>query len=103
MDMAYIIPALGFIGVLIGGYAYLPQIRHLIKEKCSGGISIRAFALWSISSALILINAIYIASLVFIVLGVIQLLASVIILVLGSKNKNNICMTHMHGGSLDQL
>ena len=33
METANIVKALGFAGALIGGYAYVPQILHLVKEK----------------------------------------------------------------------
>lgn len=91
---------LGMIGALIGGYAYLPQINHLIKQKCSAGISIRAFSLWVVSSALLLVNAIYIGSVVFIALGVIQLLATSIIVIFSSKHRGQVCQMHAHGGRL---
>lgn len=97
MSLAHVIPLLGFIGALIGGYAYLPQIRHLITEKCSAGISPRAFSLWSFSSLLVLLNAIYIRSAVFIFICLIQLVSSLIILTFGIKNKNHVCQSHAHG------
>jgi uncharacterized protein with PQ loop repeat len=48
---------IGLTGAAIAGYAYLPQIIHLIKERCSAGISRTAFALWFLSSVLVTINA----------------------------------------------
>ena len=97
MDTASVVSVLGFIGALIGGYAYLPQINHLIVEKCSAGISSRAFTLWTVSSALVLINAFYIQASVFIFLGIIQLAASIIILVFSVKNRTHICESHLRG------
>jgi uncharacterized protein with PQ loop repeat len=63
MDMPDLI---GLTGAVIAGYAYVPQITHLIKERCSAGISRRAFALWFLSSLLVTINALFIQSAVFI-------------------------------------
>ena len=34
---------IGLSGALLAGYAYLPQIRHLIHERCSAGIFFRRF------------------------------------------------------------
>jgi hypothetical protein len=34
---------LGFSGAALSGYAYLPQISHLVRERCSAGLSERAF------------------------------------------------------------
>mgnify|MGYP002684186581 FL=1 len=62
---------IGMVGALIAAYAYYPQIRHLIQEHCSAGISGRAYALWFVSSMLVTINAIYIHAIVFILLGIV--------------------------------
>lgn len=87
---------LGLLGAIIAGYAYLPQVRHLITMKCSAGISQRAFGLWMVSSVLVTINAIYIRSVVFIVLGVIQIFSTTIIFLYSTKYKNLVCEFHAH-------
>jgi uncharacterized protein with PQ loop repeat len=87
---------LGLTGAVIAGYAYIPQIVHLIKEKCTAGISQRAFLLWLLSSILITINAIYIKSIVFIVLGGIQLVSTAVILIFCTIYKNSVCGYHEH-------
>ena len=46
-------------GLVIVGY--IPQIVHLIKERCTAGLSISAFSLWSMASLLFLIHAAMIA------------------------------------------
>jgi uncharacterized protein with PQ loop repeat len=91
MNMLSII---GLLGAAISGFAYLPQISHLINEKCSAGISQRAYALWILSSALLFINALYIHSLVFVVLGIIQLVSTITIYIFSSKYKNQVCEFH---------
>lgn len=88
---------IGLLGAGIAGFAYLPQIIHLVKEKCSAGISRHAYALWILSSLLLTINALYIQSVVFIVLGVIQITATIIIFMFGSVYKNQTC--EFHAGS----
>lgn len=85
---------LGLSGAVIAGSAYLPQIRHLIKERCSMGISRGAYALWFISSILITINAVYIESIVFTVLGAIQILSTAIIYFYSTKYSHQVCPFH---------
>lgn len=90
---------LGLTGALIAGYAYIPQITHLIKERCSAGISRGAFALWLASSVLVTINAIYIRSIVFIVLGAIQILATAIICYYSTRYRGDYCPSHVPAAS----
>jgi uncharacterized protein with PQ loop repeat len=85
---------IGLTGALIAGYAYIPQIKHLIKEQCSAGISRSAFMLWLISSVLITINAVFIQSTVFIVLGAIQILSTGIIFIYSTKYQGQVCAFH---------
>ena len=97
MNVSDMVALLGLLGALLGGYAYVPQIHHLIKEKCSAGLSSRAYRLWTLSSTLILINALYINSIVFTLLGTIQLSSSIVILVFSTRNKGHVCESHLHG------
>jgi uncharacterized protein with PQ loop repeat len=97
VNTSNIVSSLGFIGALIGGYAYLPQIMHLVKERCSAGISPKAFSLWTLSSSLVLINAIYLRAPVFIFLCVIQLSASFTILLFSLRSKGHVCQSHLIG------
>jgi uncharacterized protein with PQ loop repeat len=91
MDMPELI---GLTGAVIAGYAYLPQITHLIKERCSAGISRTAFALWFLSSVLVTINAVFIQSIVFISLGVVQISATATIYAYGTRYKGLACPFH---------
>lgn len=56
---------LGFLATGIVAAAYIPQIRHLLKEHCSAGISMNAYGPWCIASVLFLIHAAMIRDLVF--------------------------------------
>ena len=47
--------------------AYFPQIVHLVAMRCSAGISLRAYAIWTVASLLLAIHAIGITAPVFIV------------------------------------
>src|SRR5262249_7849918 len=48
----------GFIGAGLAGAAYAPQISHLIRTRCSAGISRLAFGLWLLASSLVTPRAI---------------------------------------------
>jgi uncharacterized protein with PQ loop repeat len=85
---------IGLTGAVIAGYAYLPQIIHLIKEHCSAGISRLAFALWFLSSLLVTVNALFIEAIVFIFLGVIQISATAIIYSYSTRYKGLVCPSH---------
>ena len=85
---------LGLIGALIAGYAYLPQIGHLIKERCSAGISRSAFGLWVLSSILVTTSAVMQGAAVFIILGVIQIAATGIIVIFSTKYQGQVCEFH---------
>jgi uncharacterized membrane protein HdeD (DUF308 family) len=66
----------GFVGAGLTGAAYIPQISHLIRARCSAGISRLAFGVWLLASLLITARAIAVQAGVFIVLGVIQIVAT---------------------------
>jgi uncharacterized protein with PQ loop repeat len=53
----------GFAGAGLAGAAYVPQIAHLIRTRCSAGISRLAFEVWLLASLLITARAIAIRSL----------------------------------------
>ena len=40
----------GFAGAALAGAAYVPQISHLVRARCSAGISRLAFAVWLLAS-----------------------------------------------------
>jgi len=48
----------GFVGAGLAGAAYVPQISHLIRARCSAGISRLAFGVWLLSSLLITARAV---------------------------------------------
>src|SRR5688572_12741403 len=50
-------------GLVIAGY--VPQIGHLIKERCTAGISVPAFLVWCVASTLFLVHAALIDDSVF--------------------------------------
>jgi uncharacterized protein with PQ loop repeat len=87
---------MGFLGTILVIIAYLPQIYHLIKERCSWGISIGAYCMWFVAALLILIHAVDIRDPVFIMLQSYQLVACGLIVVFCRKYKGSMCEAHRH-------
>jgi uncharacterized protein with PQ loop repeat len=94
---------IGLSGASLAGYAYLPQIRHLIRERCSAGISRGAFSLWLFASVLMTIHAVLLPAAVFIVLGGVQIGAISIILVYSARYRGLVCPTHALSPAHDSL
>ena len=85
----------GFIGAGLAGAAYIPQISHLIRARCSAGISQLAFEIWLLASVLTTARAIAIHAGVFIVLGGIQILATTLIMLFAARYKDTPCPGHL--------
>ena len=84
----------GYAGSLLVLIAYFPQIIHLIKEKCSAGISRRAFFIWLVSSTLLVVHSVIIKDMVFILLQLVNLLCTAVILFYAGRYKNMVCEYH---------
>ena len=87
----------GFVGAGLAGAAYVPQISHLIRARCSAGISRLAFGVWLLSSLLITARAVAIHAGVFIVLGGIQIVATALIMLYAARYKDTPCSVHLPG------
>ena len=87
----------GFAGAGLAGAAYVPQIRHLVKAHCSAGISTPAFEAWLLAALLTTAHAIAIHAGVFIVLGGIQIVATVLIMFYAARYKDTACLSHHPG------
>ena len=87
----------GFAGAGLAGAAYVPQISHLVRARCSAGISRLAFEVWLVSSVLITARAVAIGAGVFIVLGGIQIVATALIMVYATRYKDTACPIHLPG------
>jgi uncharacterized protein with PQ loop repeat len=94
---------IGLSGASLAGYAYLPQIRHLIHEQCSAGISRGAFSLWLLASVLMTIHAVLLPAVVFMVLGGIQIGAIGVILFFSARYRGLVCPTHAASPAHDTL
>jgi uncharacterized protein with PQ loop repeat len=87
---------LGFLGTGIVAAAYIPQIHHLVREHCSAGISINAYALWCVASILFLIHAAMIRDVVFVFVQTVNLMAILAIVICVKKYERQTCLTHLH-------
>ena len=85
----------GFIGAGLAGAAYVPQIWHLTRERCSAGLSRVAFAVWLAASLLVTSHAVAIGATVFIALGAIQLTATALILIYSTRYAHSFCASHL--------
>jgi hypothetical protein len=85
----------GFAGAGLAGAAYVPQIPHLIRARCSAGISRLAFEVWLLASVLITARAIAIGAGVFIVLGRIQIAATTLVMLYAARYKDTPCPSHL--------
>jgi len=87
----------GFVGAGLAGAAYIPQISHLIRARCSAGISRLAFEVWLLASLLTTARAIAIHAGVFIALGGIQIVATALIMFYATRYKGAPCPIHLPG------
>lgn len=85
----------GFAGAGLAGAAYVPQIFHLIRARCSAGISRLAFEVWLLASVLTTARAIAIHAGVFIMLGGIQIVATALITLYAARYKDTPCPAHL--------
>jgi PQ loop repeat len=85
----------GFAGAALAGAAYVPQISHLIRARCSAGISQLAFGVWLLASVLTTARAIAIHAGVFIMLGGIQIVATALIMICAARYKDTTCQIHL--------
>jgi len=85
----------GFAGTGLAGAAYVPQISHLVRARCSAGISRLAFEVWLLASLLTTTRAIAIHAGVFIALGGIQIAATALITLCATRYKDTSCPIHL--------
>src|SRR5262245_63249879 len=80
-------------GLVIAGY--VPQIYHLIKERCTAGLSLPAFAVWCSASLLFLLHAMMIRDMVFVGVQMVNLAAGGIIVAFCKKYDGRMCSWHV--------
>ena len=85
---------LGFVGTGLVIVGYIPQVVHLIKERCTAGISVAAFSLWCAASLLFLIHAAVIRDAVFVGVQTVNLVAGGLIVVFCKRYEGEVCPFH---------
>jgi uncharacterized protein with PQ loop repeat len=85
---------LGFVATGLVIVGYIPQIVHLIKERCTAGISIWAFSLWWTASLLFLIHASMIGDAVFVGAQTVNLVAGGLIVGFCKQYEGEVCPFH---------
>ena len=85
---------LGFVGTGLVIAGYIPQIVHLIKERCTAGLSIVAFSLWCSAALLFLIHATMIGDAVFIGVQTVNLVAGGLIVGFCKRYEGEVCSFH---------
>lgn len=81
----------GFAGTGLVMLAYVPQLVHLIRARCAGGVSLRAYLVWTAAAALLLSYAISTGDAVFTALQTYQLVAITSISLLSLRHRGNEC------------
>ena len=92
--MEWFTEILGLLGTVAVAVGYLPQIRHLARERCSAGVSIVAWEVWLLASLLILSHAFSMFDLVFIALQGVQIVAIASIVSLARRYRGMTCTFH---------
>ncbi len=85
---------LGFVGVALGFVGYMPQVAHLLRQRCSAGISVHAYLIWLSAAVLLLTHALLIYDGVFIVLQAFGAVLDVAVLALAIKYRGTACPDH---------
>ena len=82
---------IGFAGTGLVIVGYVPQILHLVKERCTAGISIPAFSLWCSASLLFLVHATMIGDAVFVLVQIVNLVAGGLIVAFCKRSEGEVC------------
>ena len=85
---------LGTIGAALVLVAYLPQVWHLVRSRCSVGISIAAFWVWLVGYALLTVYALGLKDITFITLQIGHLILTTTILLFAFRYRGKVCTKH---------
>ena len=80
---------LGIAGIAISISAYVPQVIHLGRERCSAGVSTRAWTMWLVGGMLVTVVAVQRRDPVFIILQISSLASAAVILLLARRVPRN--------------
>ena len=85
---------LGIFGTTVVIISYIPQITHLLRNRCGEGVSLSAYGLWMAASALLCVYAIIGREPVFTVIQGYHAAACGTILLLSTKYRHSRCPLH---------
>ncbi len=85
---------LGWAGTALVIVAYVPQIHHLLVEKCAWGISISTWLIWLLAGALLLSYCIFRNDTLFTFVQAINITAIIATIIL-ARRSNRICPYHL--------
>ena len=85
---------IGWVGTALVVIAYVPQIYHLLVEKCAWGISILTWIIWLVGSLLLLAYCILRRDFLFIVVQSINITAIITTIFL-ARRSTRICPYHL--------
>jgi lipid-A-disaccharide synthase-like uncharacterized protein len=85
---------LGVAGIVISVAAYVPQVIHLARERCSAGVSSRAWGMWLASSLLVGSVAVHRRDPIFVLLQTCTLASAIVTLVLARRYRGMACESH---------
>ncbi|TMC83128.1 MAG: PQ-loop repeat-containing protein [Chloroflexi bacterium] len=85
---------LGFAGVALGFVGYMPQVVHLLRQRCSAGLSVHAYLIWLTAAVLLLTHALLIYDGVFITLQTLGSVLDIAVLFLAIKYRGTACPDH---------
>jgi uncharacterized protein with PQ loop repeat len=85
----------GFVGTGLVITGYVPQIHHLVKARCTAGLSAPAFVVWCAASLLFLLHAAMIRDVVFVGVQIVNLAAGGVIVAFCRKYNGQVCPLHM--------
>ncbi|MGH2753888.1 MAG: PQ-loop domain-containing transporter [Actinomycetota bacterium] len=85
---------IGIAGITISMVAYAPQVVHLARERCSAGVSSRAWTMWLVGALCVGVLAVRRGDPVFILLQASSFTCAAAILYLARKYKGMSCPSH---------
>jgi len=86
--------ALGLLGIALGLLGYLPQVLHLVRQRCSGGVSVQSYLIWLGAAVLLLTHAIAINDDVFILLQSVGAGLDLTVVFFAVKYRGQACPLH---------
>jgi len=84
---------IGWAGTALVIVAYLPQIQHLLVEKCAWGISVLTWVIWLIASTLLLLYCLLRRDFMFMIVQTINIIA-ILTTIIAVRRSNRICPVH---------